>query len=316
MDCQWNLKRNSVLSGRLHRMLLLGCLLPVALGAYGCIRNVGTPPTTVVIEVVADEAASGTLREEQELLATTEVEADYIYAVSASVVESVVGSAGVGAVEGAVSGGPLMESVSFTVEYVTGSDTASATPSTFVARADGEVEIRFTYIPTDTGGSIGGVLGALRTLLFGNRYAVYSLLITEVGFDDNGTSPDEAVTLEFGEAGELTGTINTGDAGDFFVLQVQADTVYQLNLETTSSITLASGGYDRFEQINFGAPTTSGLIISASASAGVPGTTEFTAPADEEVFLRITAGSAAPSSSDAIQYAISVVEVVPEEVDE
>ena len=66
--------------------------------------------------------------------------------------------------------------------------------------------------------------------------------------------------------------------------------------------------------------TAGGLAIDVSSSAGRPGISEFTAPAAEEVLLRLTAsgsigGSISPSAPT-IQYVIGVVEVVPEEAPE
>ena len=140
----------------------------------------------------------------------------------------------------------------------------------------------------------------------------YELLVTDLGLDDNGTSPEDAVTLAVGIEGELTGTLNPGEDGDYFILAVRAETDYQLNLESTHSVNVTSGSEDRFGQINFGTATAGGLLISANASAGTPGTAEFIAPATEEVLLRLAASGTA-SSSATIQYAISVIEVIPDE---
>jgi len=92
---------------------------------------------------------------------------------------------------------------------------------------------------------------------------------------------------------------------------VQADTTYQLNLESTDIVNVILGSEDRFGQVNFGVPTAGGLVIDVSSSAGSPDTGEFTAEATEEVLLRLTA-SGSGSSNVTIQYAISVVEVVPD----
>ena len=98
---------------------------------------------------------------------------------------------------------------------------------------------------------------------------------------------------------------------------MQADTTYQLNLEATGSVDVTSGVEDRFGQVNFGVATASGLLINGSASAGTPGTSEFTAPASESVLLRLSGSNAGGGgigaySATTIHYAISVAQVAPD----
>jgi len=220
-------------------------------------------------------------------------------------------------VKGVVSGAPLAEPVEFFVESPGGAGLdGSGLSNTFVPDLDGQVVIEFVSASTQTTESTSSALESIRRLIRGPTRATYELLVTDLGFDDNGAAPEDAVMLTVGIEGERTGTISPGDEADYFVLQVEVDTTYQLKLDSTDSVSVTSGSEDRFGQVNFGVATAGGLAIDVSSSAGIPGISELTAPATEEVLLRLTGGSTGDSvspSAPTIQYAISVVEVVPEE---
>ena len=173
--------------------------------------------------------------------------------------------------------------------------------------------IEFAYVSTQDVGSAGDSIESIRSLIRGRMRADYELLITDLGFDEEGMSPQDVVTLAVGMEGEQLGTLTPGDEADYFTLQVQADVTYRLTLESTAAVSVTSGCQDRFGQTNFGVATAEGLIINCDASAGSPCSTEVLAPATEEVLLRLTGTISDPSSALTIQYAISVVEVEVED---
>ena len=293
-------------------------LVVVLLGQPGCVELTGTTGGTVEIVLVSGEVVSGSLFSGQRLRATASVEAGHVYHINANLSEPTVGSTRLGEIMGMVSGDPLAESVAFVVTVKTSPGGGfQVQPGVFVPLVNGEVAIEFVFALMDETGSPGSTLETIRALIQGTPRADYELLITDLGFDDNGTSPDDAVTLAVGLEGELTGTIKPGEEADYFILQVQADTTYKLNLESTDTVNVTSGSEDRFGQINFGVPTAGGLLVTATSSTGTPGTSEFTATATEEVLLRLTGtgsggGGLNASSAVTIQYAISVVEIAGE----
>jgi hypothetical protein len=258
--------------------------------------------------VVSGEIASGYLFSGQELRATTTVEAGHVYEVGAQLIVTTAGSIGTDEIVGAVSGDPIADSGEIVVLVTSSNGSEPPQPSAaFIAYGSGEVVVEFAYTFADAPES---TLDSIRAFIQGPARATYQLLITDLGFDDNGTSPDDAVALPVGLDGELTGTITPADEADFFLVELQADTTYLLTIESTDNVNVTSGAEDRFGQVNFGVPTAAGLVIEVSSSAGVPGTGEFAAPATEEVLMRLSAVGSAASST--IQYAISVVEILPE----
>lgn len=285
----------------------------------GCADSAGSADPTVEIELIPGEVATGILFDGQQLRATTLVEAGHIYHLGARLTEEIPSATGFEEIQGTLSGTALADPVAFLVRLL-GTERLGdlQTGTIFIPDLAGEVVGEFRYVPPATSESADQLLEALRRLIRGRLRATYELLLTDLGLDDNGTSPKDAVVLTVGIEGELLGTVTPGDEADFFVLQVEAETTYQLRLEATDFVTLTSGGVDRFGQINFGAPTPGGLVISATASAGNPSGAEFTAPATEQVLLRLTStvfagGALDLSTAAAVQYAISVVEVVPDE---
>ena len=303
--------------------LSVGSGLPAALlaavwaGVPGCVQPAGSAPGTVQIEVIPGETASGNLFSGQELRGVMFVEAGHIYHITATVTEVTSGSHGIDEVKGVVSGAALAVPVEFVVESpFGGTSDGSGLSNVFVPISDDQVAIELILAWAWTTES-SRALESIRRLISGPTRVTYELLVTDLGFDDNGSAPEDAVALAVGIEGELTGTISPGDEADFFVLQVEADTTYQLTLESTDSVAVTSGAEDRFGQVNFGVATAGGLSIDVSSSAGVPGISEFTAPTTEGVLLRLTASVSAVSpvspSVPTVQYAITVVEVVPEE---
>jgi len=280
------------------------------IGVPGCVDFSQATPGTVRIEVVPGEMAGGSLFTDQTLSATASVEAGHAYELVARLTVSV-GSIGSDVLEGVVSGTPLAQSVTFTVATSGDGALADQSGATFIAQADGQVIITFDFPPSNEGSTVSDTLQSLRNLINGPVRGVYALLLSDRGLDDNGTSPEDAVALTTDAAGERTGTLGPADEADYFLLEVLAGATYQLSLEATGSVNLSLGSEDRFGQINFGVPSGGGLTLAISASAGVPGSSQFTAPATESVFLRLSASGALLSDDDSIQYALSVVEDVP-----
>ena len=313
MHCRGNLKWNCVASGPPYRALLLGSLAVALLaGSYGCVDPPGSAVGTVEIEVTPGEPASGDLFSGQSFRAIASVEAGHAYEFGAALTVTA-GATDPGAIEGVVSGAPLAVPVEFTVEPLVDEFPGSQPLNTLIAQIDGEVAIEFFFPYSSESEAVSDVLEGLRRLISGPARATYVLLVIDLGFDDNGTSPQDAVALAAGPEGEQNGTLTAGDEADYFALSVQAETFYQLNLESTDSVNLTSGSEDRFGQANFGVPTPGGLTITVNATGGVPGISQFTAPATEEVLLRVAAGADATTGTT-IRYAVSVVEVeaVPE----
>ena len=291
-------------------MALASLLAVLVTGTPGCVDFSQAAPGTVRIEVVPGEPAGGNLFTDQTLRATASLQAGHVYELVARLTVSV-GSIGSGEIEGVVSGSPVAQSVTFSVA-TSGDGTLAGQPGTaFVAQNDGQVVMTFDFPAPDEGSSVGDTLESIRHLVNGPMRGVYALLMTDRGFDDNGISPEDAVALTTGATGERTGTVGPADEADYFLLEVIAEATYQLSLEATASVNLSLGSEDRFGQFNFGVPSTGGLTIAVSASAGVPSSSQFTAPATESVFLRLSASGTLSSDDDTIQYALSVVEIVP-----
>jgi hypothetical protein len=173
----------------------------------------------------------------------------------------------------------------------------------FIAERDGQIAIEFVNNSSGGlgfGGPVGDVFGGL---LFGESTLDYEILIVDQGFDDNGTSPEDAVILNTGSAEELLGTLIVGDEADYFTISVEKGKTYELRIESTASVTVDSGSTDRFGQINFGVATAGGLSLFGNAAPGSVGTTIFVAPGTEELVLRLRAGG---FGAGEVQYAISL----------
>jgi hypothetical protein len=273
-------------------------------------------PDTVEIDATLGETMQGTLLGGQTLRAVTDAKADHIYGVSASLAPISAGAEAPGEVIGTVSGFALTGPVEFPVAVSAGGTAAQELTRIFLAQADGEMTVEFTFPSADVGESTGPALQTLRELIRGPTRAAYELLLVDLGLDDNGTSPQGPTTLPVGLEGERVGSIIPGDEADYFIFELLADLTYELKLESTDAVEVTSGSADRFGQVNFGVATAGGLTISVNASAGIPGIMQFTAVAAEEVLLRLTAPEAAGTtdglSAPTIQYAISVVQVIPE----
>lgn len=283
-------------------------VLPI--GAGGCVDFSEATPGTVRIEVVPGETTGGNVFTDQTLRATASVQTGHVYELAARLTVSV-GSIGSGQIEGIVSGAPVATSVTFSVATSGDGALADQPGATFVALNDGQVIITFDFPSSEEDSSASDTLESIRRLVNGPVRGVYAVLLTDRGFDDNGTSPDDAVALSTDAAGERTGTLGPVDEADYFLLDLLAGATYQLSLEATGSVNLTLGSRDRFGQTNFGVPSSGGLTTAASASAGVPGSSQFTAPATEPVFLRLAATGTFSSEEDTIQYALSVIEIMP-----
>jgi len=276
----------------------------------GCVDFSQAAPGTVSANVVVDETAVGNLFTDQTLRATATVQAGHVYRLAAKLTVEV-GSIGSGGIEGTVTGAPLADAVAFTVATTGDGALADEPGTTFVAQSDGQVVMTFDFPTGDEGSAVSDTLISIRQLINGPIRGIYSLLLSDHGIDDNGTSTDDAVPLPTTAGGELTGTLGPGDEADYFLLDVVAGATYQFSLEATGSVNLTLGSEDRFGQINFGVASPGGLSLSAAASAGVADSGQFTAPATESVFLRLSPTVAPASDDNTIQYALSVVEVLP-----
>ncbi len=279
----------------------------------GCLAPAGSKEGTVTVDIETNEIADGFVYSGQRLNATVSVDSGHTYELRATLTSTIGDTTGFDEIIGLITGSPLAGPVAFPVDFTTSGSVESATATSFIALSDGQVTIEYVLPLADQDDTISDPLESLRVTISGPTRAQYALLLVDQGADDNGTSPDDAVALEIGPAGELSGTLPPGDEADYFILQLRAETTYQLTVETTDSVSVGSGSEDRFGQINFGVPTAGGLTIAVSASAGVPGVADFTAPATEEVLLRLT-GSALDSTFETpVQYSISVIEIIPEE---
>ncbi len=305
MDC----RRNMI---RVSEAVCLPALLALCLS--GCVpgRDV---EGTVDIHAAPGKLISGELFTGQTLRATVPVEASHLYAMLVAVRPSTTGSTATGDIVGSITGDALPEPVEFFVTVVSGTAVPGpTTPTLFTSVLAGDVTVEFLYPVPDTSPA-AEYLDLIRALIQGPLHATFELSVTDLGFDDNGGSPADAVTLEVGIANERTGSLSPGDAADYFLVQFDAGMSYRIGVESTDAVTVVSGSEDRFGQINFGVPTLGGLIINVSSSAGVPGSFEFTALATETVLLRLTAFGGAgvdPTATTSIQYALSAVEFTPE----
>jgi hypothetical protein len=279
----------------------------------GCLQPPGSGATTVSVELVLDEIAGGFVYSGQSLVATVSVEARHTYDVRARLTASFGNTAGFDSITGEITGDPLAAPVTFPVAFSAAGSVESVTPTVFSVQSDGAVTLAFDVPRADQDDAVSDSLAAIRALINGPTRAQYELLVTDRGFDDNGITPEDAVVLAVGPAGELLGTLTPGDEADYFILQVFGTTSYRLTVEATDSVSVTSGSEDRFGQVNFGVPTPGGLTIAASASAGVPGIFDFEAPATEQVLLRLSGTGIAPTAESPVQYAISVVLFTPEE---
>lgn len=253
----------------------------------------------------------GSLGEDEEFRATIDVLEGHIYAVEVSVGQEG-GFPGLdsGSTQVRISGDPLDEdlqiplSTGFDIFDIGGGFGNGVPTDFFIAERDGEVTIEFLNSSSGglgLGGPVGDIFGGL---LFGESTLDYEILIVDQGFDDNGTSPEDAVVLNSGSAGELLGTLIVGDEADYFTISVEMGRTYELRIESTSSVNVDSGSTDRFGQINFGVPTAGGLSLFASAVPGRVGSTTFVAPETEVLVLRLRGGGFGEAE---IQYAISLI---------
>ena len=313
MDYRARLVRTDLHEGPPARARLVGSLFCLVLvGWSGCVPIPGTIGETVEFDLVVGVATGGTVYEGQALRATASVEAGRIYLLEAALGPAAGGGpAGLDQIVGRIDGPPLDDPVEFFVEFPEGG-TDSGSPGLFIPSSDGAVTIEFAYVSPDSTAPVGTTLESIRRLIQGFTFADYEMVLTDLGFDDNGSSPEDAVTLVAGIDGELPGTLIAGDEADFFTALLEGDTAYWLNLEATNSVTVTSGSEDRFGQINFGVASSNGLLITGSASAGVPAIIGFTAPATEAIFLRLTStalreGGVDFASAVPIQYVISLV---------
>jgi hypothetical protein len=286
---------------------------PVLIWVDGCVP-LDARGGTVLVQLVPGQARSGDLFTGQTLRAIVSVEADHTYELRALVTPSTVAAAATGDVVGMISGEALAEPVQFFVSIVTGPGLAgSATTTVLTPVADGPVTIEFVYPVADTTGPDTENIDVVRALIQGPLHALFELSVADLGFDDHGQSPDTATALEVGIENERTGSLSPGDEADFFIVEVEAGRSYRVTVESTDAVTVVSGSEDRFGQINFGIPTLGGLVVTVSASAGVPGSSDFAAAATEQVILRVTplGGAAVPADEETgINYAINTVEVV------
>ena len=289
------------------------CLFTLAVFCpSGCVPTGGTTEP-LVITVAPGGSFSGDLFTGQAVAASVPVEAGHTYALQAALIPSTAGSVATGDIVGTISGDPLAEPLEFFVTVVlsTALD-ISPTPVLFAPDLDGEVVIEFLYPATATTGIDSPGLDAIRALTQGPLHATLELSVTDLGFDDNGSSIESAVTLEVGIENERTGSLSPGDEADYFVADFEAGKSYRIGLESSDVISVVSGGVDRFGWVNFGIPTLGGLIINVGSAAGIPGEFEFACTASEEVFLRLTAfggGGVDPTTEVGINYAIYLVDI-------
>ncbi len=292
--------------GRVALIVQILALLAIA----GC----PAPPTgDLEIDLVVGETASGILFSGQQLRAVATAEDGHVYGVGAALVAPEADPNVAAVREGVVSGEPLAEPVELDIAAPVGPVVPPEIGTNVVARADGEIVVELRFDVAFTEGMQDGLLDPVRRFVQGRPHATYALLLVDLGVDDNGTSPRDAVPLEIGIENERTGALGLADDGDYFTVSVQAETTYRLTVEATQAVSATSGFEDRFGQINFGVPTPGGLLINANAVAGVPGVSEFATSAAESFFVRVAAAGVDTVPTEVIQYAVRLVETVPED---
>jgi hypothetical protein len=292
------------------KALALSTLIVALLIIAGC-----PAPRTgdLEIDLVVGETASGILFSGQQLRAVATVEAGHVYGIGAALVAPEADPDVAAVREGLVSGDPLAEPAALAIAAPVGPAVSPEIGTIVEAGADGEIAVELRFDVAFTEGVEDELLDPVRRFVQGSPHVTYALLLVDLGVDDNGTSPRDAAPLEIGIANERTGMLGLADDGDYFAVSVQAETTYQLTVEATQAVSATSGFEDRFGQINFGVPTPGGVLINANAVAGIPGVSGFTTTEAESFFVRVSAAGEDTAAAEDIQYAISIVETVPED---
>jgi len=184
---------------------------------------------------------------------------------------------------------------------------------TFYAQSDGELQV----VIANTAMPASPDAGVVDAILFGSDTPTYtSLRIDDLGADDHGETPDETTPI-VPDGQSLGGTLACGETYDYFTLPVQLGELFNVRVEATHQMTLATANLDNFGQFNFGVATNAGNDLSLTATPGVPADAQFAVTATEppgSVLLAVQATSDLladpPLFADyPIEYAITVEQV-------
>lgn len=275
-------------------LCLLALATPFLLG-LGCLpgpADSGEPGSGIrgPADLNLGQPVGGTLGGGQTLDALAEVSENHVYRLLADIKPSgVMGTVGLDATV-TVSGTPLSAPITTSVGTYSGGSSnpyGDTPPQFFQALSDGTVAVEVTNNSKGfiEGIGAGGVFNLFDRLMGDTSIVTYTLTLTDEGIDDNGSSPETAVALPVGP--ELTGTIMEGEEGDYFRLNVTANTTYLLTVQATSPLFVDAGVADVFGQMNFGVYTPGGVSIYLYPSAGQPGTATFTDTLNETLTIRL-----------------------------
>ncbi len=190
---------------------------------------------------------------------------------------------------------------------------------TFYAQSDGELQV----VIANTAMPASPDAGVVDAILFGSDTPTYtSLRIDDLGADDHGETPDETTPI-VPDGQSLGGTLACGETYDYFTLPVQLGELFNVRVEATHQMTLATANIDSFGQFNFGVATNAGNDLSLTATPGVPAGAQFTVTATEptgSVLLaaKVTSGLLADPLLFAdypIAYAITVEQVTLQQLE-
>jgi hypothetical protein len=267
-------------NGLTRRLLLIVTLA----GLAGCGPSPEPPPPTA--ELAPGETYTTALEPASATTLRMTVKARTFYAVWFSASGGL--AAGL-----TISGDPLAAPVEVELGLLSGASTEPQ--ATFYAQSDGDLEIE---VANNAQASSGG--GLIGSILLGSGSPIdVDLRIDELGTDDHGESPAEATTIVADGQG-LPGTLLYGETYDYFLLPADLGNLFNVRIESTRDLTLATANVDAFGQFNFGVPTAAGNELSLTARPGVPATDQFSIDASEptgQVLLAVKASSGLLSGS-------------------
>ena len=212
-----------------------------------------------------------------------------------------------------LTGTPLAAPIDIKLSFL---NALSAEPQgRFYAQSDGELQIVVSNNAQQG-------TGLLTSILFGgNMPTPTTLRIDDLGTDDHGETLDKATAI-VPDGQPIGGTLVYGETYDYFTLPVQLGDLFNVKVEATREVTLATTNVDRFGRFNFNVATTAGNRLSLTPRPGVPATNQFAIAASEstgQVLLALKAASglflSTPTFADyPIEYAITVEQVTSQQL--
>ncbi len=212
-----------------------------------------------------------------------------------------------------LTGTPLAAPIDIKLSFL---NALSAEPQgRFYAQGDGELEI----VVSNNAPQNAGLLGSI--LFGGNTPTTTTLRIDDLGTDDHGETLDEATAI-VPDGQTIGGNLVYGETYDYFTLPVELGDLFNVKVEATREVTLATTNVDRFGRFNFNVATTAGNRLSLTPRPGVPATNQFAIAASEstgEVLLALRTASgffvSPPTLADyPIEYAITVEKVTSQQL--